>query len=522
MAAGTFNDGDLLSLVRGILNGNAAIITANEVKLATVEDNAAADQDAVDVPFDPLLVTSWPTSVTDVQTALDYLIQNSTVNPNLVQEINSIPGPVVSLVAVNIPSTPTGGTSVTATDVQGHLDELSNAVFGGDSVAVAADEVTFNNGPSGMGANNVQDAIDEVDGRVDVLEAAPAGGVQSVNAMTGAVTLNAVDIPYDNSTSGLAATDVKTAIDVIVTLGLTILSDASFITYDNTTSGMTATNVKAAIDENDGRLDVLEAASPLSDPMTTRGDIIYRNPANTTDRLPIGTAGQVLTSDGTDVSWAAAAASPNTIYSADDSLVSNRTVTCTGFNLTFLNAAILNGTANTAIGWTGLGAATVGMSADSGPLLLTSTTGAVTLQGGGDVTVGATGTNELRITTPGLVATSASVGDVLTLANATTGECEWQAPSVVITNVTQTTDYTITAPGTYIVDNTGADIDVIPPAAASFPGELINIKKLSTNPDNITINPPGAETIDGAADVTLTTQYSSITFVSDGTQYWIL
>jgi len=41
----------------------------------------------------------------------------------------------------------------------------------------------------------------------------------------------------------------------------------------------------------------------LSDPTTTRGDLIYRNPSSAIDRLGAGTAGQVLTSDGTDISW---------------------------------------------------------------------------------------------------------------------------------------------------------------------------------------------------------------------------
>ncbi len=49
------------------------------------------------------------------------------------------------------------------------------------------------------------------------------------------------------------------------------------------------------------------AASPsgFSDPMTTRGDIIIRDAANTTARLGIGANTYVLTSDGTDISWAA-------------------------------------------------------------------------------------------------------------------------------------------------------------------------------------------------------------------------
>lgn len=43
----------------------------------------------------------------------------------------------------------------------------------------------------------------------------------------------------------------------------------------------------------------------LSDPMTTRGDLIYRNSSNSTTRLGRGSASQVLTSDGTDIAWAA-------------------------------------------------------------------------------------------------------------------------------------------------------------------------------------------------------------------------
>ena len=40
-----------------------------------------------------------------------------------------------------------------------------------------------------------------------------------------------------------------------------------------------------------------------TDPMTTRGDMIYRDAANATERLPIGLRSQVVTSDGVDVSY---------------------------------------------------------------------------------------------------------------------------------------------------------------------------------------------------------------------------
>ncbi len=53
-----------------------------------------------------------------------------------------------------------------------------------------------------------------------------------------------------------------------------------------------------------GTVTAVGAASGLTDPMTTRGDVIVRNASNVTARLGRGSAGQVLTSDGTDLSWA--------------------------------------------------------------------------------------------------------------------------------------------------------------------------------------------------------------------------
>ena len=44
-------------------------------------------------------------------------------------------------------------------------------------------------------------------------------------------------------------------------------------------------------------------AAVTIDPMTTRGDLIVRDSTNVTDRLPVGTNGQILKSDGVDVSW---------------------------------------------------------------------------------------------------------------------------------------------------------------------------------------------------------------------------
>lgn len=70
-----------------------------------------------------------------------------------------------------------------------------------------------------------------------------------------------------------------------------------------------STFIKTLLDDVDAAtaratLGAAAAASAYVDPLTTRGDILFRNPANVTARLPIGAAARLLRSDGTDVSWA--------------------------------------------------------------------------------------------------------------------------------------------------------------------------------------------------------------------------
>lgn len=74
------------------------------------------------------------------------------------------------------------------------------------------------------------------------------GAVLTVLAGGGSSTVIAQDVTYDNTGSGLTATDVQDALDEIVGDIPTGFS-ASAITYDNTGSGLTATNAQDAIDE---------------------------------------------------------------------------------------------------------------------------------------------------------------------------------------------------------------------------------------------------------------------------------
>ena len=102
----------------------------------------------------------------------------------------------------------------------------------------------------------------------------PPYPVTSVNGSTGAVSLDAADVgarpdnwvpdaedvPYDNTGSGLMASDVQSAIDEIAQGGGGGGTAASAVSYDNTGSGMSATNVQDAIDEVLGGIPTVPSA----------------------------------------------------------------------------------------------------------------------------------------------------------------------------------------------------------------------------------------------------------------------
>lgn len=89
------------------------------------------------------------------------------------------------------------------------------------------------------------------------------GTVMTVLVGGGISSMDANDVVYDNTGSGLTAANVQDAIDEIVGDIPTGFA-ASVITYDNTVSGLTAADVQAAIDE-------LKALIPVTPTYITTG-----------------------------------------------------------------------------------------------------------------------------------------------------------------------------------------------------------------------------------------------------------
>ena len=121
--------------------------------------------------------------------------------------------------------------------------------------------------------------------------------ITSVNGNAGVVVLDIDDVTPTTTKGDIIVEDGSNAIRVA--LG----TDTHVLTADSTEPS----GVKWAV-----------SPSGFPDPMTTRGDLIYSAAGPTTARLPVGTVGQVLTSDGTDVAWAASVSGVSDFISLND------------------------------------------------------------------------------------------------------------------------------------------------------------------------------------------------------------
>jgi len=99
--------------------------------------------------------------------------------------------------------------------------------------------------------------------------------------------------------------------------------------------------------------------------------------------------------------------------------------------------------------------------------------------------------------------TSASLSDPLPIVNAGTTKkiTSGNLSKQILDATPKTANYTLTTSDRFITvdaDGTGG-LSVFLPAAAGNTGIVWTVKKIGSGSDTVTINPDGAETIDGAA-----------------------
>lgn len=77
----------------------------------------------------------------------------------------------------------------------------------------------------------------------------------------------------------------------------------------------------------------------------------------------------------------------------------------------------------------------------------------------------------------------------------------------------------------YLCDATSGAITVTLPAVADADptaGRVVTVKKTDASGNAVTLDADGSETIDGATTKALSSQYDSVTIVSDGTSWHII
>ena len=159
-------------------------------------------------------------------------------------------------------------------DYNGDMDKIDAGIYEAKSAADTAQTGVNNNATA---INSLDGAVSALQTSVETLGQATSGNTGSINTINellgsgepttqnktiiGAINElageigegSADDITYDNTGSGLSATNVQGAIDEIVS-GQGGGISASAVAYDNTTSGLTATDVQDAVDEVNAKI----------------------------------------------------------------------------------------------------------------------------------------------------------------------------------------------------------------------------------------------------------------------------
>ncbi len=94
---------------------------------------------------------------------------------------------------------------------------------------------------------------------------------------------------------------------------------------------------------------------------------------------------------------------------------------------------------------------------------------------------------------------------------------------VIFATSAKTADYTLTSGDTVVMANaTSGNVIITLPVASTVSGYRFYVKRTDASANTVTIARSGSDTIDGATSQTLDAQYTSVTVVSDGSNWFII
>jgi len=95
--------------------------------------------------------------------------------------------------------------------------------------------------------------------------------------------------------------------------------------------------------------------------------------------------------------------------------------------------------------------------------------------------------------------------------------------NIVFSTTSKTGDYTITTADTVILaDAVGAPFAITLPLASSASGYRFFVKKIDSTTNAVTLTRSGSDTIDGSTTAAISVQYTSLSVLSNGTNWFIV
>jgi hypothetical protein len=261
IAAAVSNVSSISAAVSGV-DANATDISAVNANKTNIDTVAGISANVTTVAGISANVTSVATNATNINTVATNITNVNSVGTNIAN-VNSVAGNATNINAVNANATninTVAGISGNVTTVATNNTSVTTVAGSIANVNTTATNIANVNTVGGISGNVT--TVAGISGNVTTVAGisanvtSVAGNATNINAVAGNST-NINTVATNNANVTTVATNIADVNTVAAALA-TPLSAANAVSYDNTSSGLAATNVQAAIDQVEARVDTAE------------------------------------------------------------------------------------------------------------------------------------------------------------------------------------------------------------------------------------------------------------------------
>jgi len=261
IAAAVSNVSSISAAVSGV-DANATDISAVNANKTNIDTVAGISANVTTVAGISANVTSVAGNSTNINTVATNIANVNSVGTNIAN-VNSVAGNATNINAVNANATninTVAGISGNVTTVATNNTSVTTVAGSIANVNTTATNIANVNTVGGISGNVT--TVAGISGNVTTVAGisanvtSVAGNATNINAVAGNST-NINTVATNNANVTTVATNIADVNTVAAALA-TPLSAANAVSYDNTSSGLAATNVQAAIDQVEARVDTAE------------------------------------------------------------------------------------------------------------------------------------------------------------------------------------------------------------------------------------------------------------------------